>query len=121
MLAKYLKTTGNTGEALALKYLIKNSYKIVYQNKNFSNQEIDIIAKKGKSYYIVEVKTSSQNSPYSPEDYINAKKLLNLKKAAYYFSRENNIKLENIYFDLIAVSLEKNLDSSKIKHYKNIC
>ncbi len=121
MLAKYSKITGNKGEDLAKEYLIKKSYKIIHQNKNFSNQEIDLIAKKGKNYFIIEVKTSSQYSIYSPEDYITPKKLINLKKAAYYFSRETKISLENIYFDLIAVSLNDGGESTEIKHYRDIC
>jgi len=121
MLAKYSKKIGDFGEEIASTYLEKKGYKILNKNINFSNQEVDIIASLKNYFYIIEVKTSSLSSSSKPEDYINQKKLNNLKKAAYQFSRINKIKLENIYFDLIAISIDKPNNKAKIKHYKNIC
>jgi putative endonuclease len=113
--------TGERGERMAVIYLEKKGYFIFKKNINFSNQEIDIIARLGTNYYIVEVKTSSHNSKTSPEDYFNQRKLKNLKIAAYSFSRKNKIKLELIYIDLITVKLHQDVKKATIKHYKNIC
>ena len=121
MLAKNTDKIGDYGENIASIFLEKNGYKILFKNKNFSNQEVDIIATIKEKYYIVEVKTSSQNSLSDPEDYINQRKLINLKKAAYAFSKENKINLDLIYFDLIAIKIDRLNKKAKIKHYKNIC
>ncbi len=121
MLAKNTKKTGKDGELIALSYLKNAGYRILETNINFSNQEIDIIAKKKNLYYIVEVKTSSAQSFSEPEDYVNKSKLRNLKKAAYSFSRFRNLSLEDIYIDLLAIKLQDNQNLPLINHYKNIC
>lgn len=115
------RKTGEIGETLARGFLEDKNYLILEKNINFSNFEIDIIAKKNKKYFIIEVKTSSSFSTSDPEDFMTQKKLKNLKKAAYFFSKKEKIKLENIYFDLIAIKLDKIKRIAKIKHYKNIC
>ena len=121
MLAKNTREIGDFGENIASIFLKKKGYKILFKNKNFSNQEVDIIASLKNSFYIVEVKTSSYNSYSEPENYINQRKLINLKKAGHAFSRENRIPLEYIFFDLIAVKIDKINKKAKIKHYKDIC
>lgn len=121
MLANNTANTGTLGESIAKKYLKEKGYKICFENINFSNQEIDIIAKKQNYYYIIEVKTSSEKSTSEPEDYINSKKLSNLKKAAYLFSKKNKINFDLIFFDLIAIKLVSSLRKAELKHYKNIC
>ncbi|MDA3839958.1 MAG: YraN family protein [Patescibacteria group bacterium] len=121
MLAKNTQKTGAFGEKIAKDFLEKKGYKIIDNNINFSNQEVDIIAKLKGNFFIVEVKTSSEKSLVDPEDYIDNRKLQNLKKAAFSFSAKNKVKLENIYFDLIAIKLKNNNKTATIKHYKNIC
>lgn len=121
MLAKNTGKIGDYGENIASIFLEKNGYKILFKNKNFSNQEVDIIASLKNKFYIIEVKTSSHNSQTDPEDYINKRKLINLKKAGHFFSRENRVSLNLIYFDLIAIKIDKINKKAKIKHYKNIC
>ena len=88
MLAKNYEIIGRFGEKIAKKYLEDRGYIVLEKNINFSNQEVDIIAKKNNSYFIVEVKTSSEKALVDPEDYIDKRKLTNLKKAAYSFLLE---------------------------------
>ena len=121
MLVKNTAKIGDYGETIASIFLEEKQYKILFRNKNYSNQEVDIIASLDGCFYIVEVKTSSHNSLSEPEDYINQRKLRNLKKAGHAFSRENKVSLELIHFDLIAIKIDKINKKAKIKHYKNIC
>ena len=121
MLAKNTRKIGDYGEDIASIFLEKKGYKVVNRNIYFSNQEVDIIAIVGEKHYIIEVKTSSQNSVAEPEDYMNQRKLVNLKKAGRAFSRRHRISMENIYFDLIAIKLDRVNNRATIKHYKNIC
>lgn len=121
MLAKNKKIIGNFGENIAKKYIIKKGYKIIAQNKNFSNYEIDIIAQIKNKIVFFEVKTSSNYSLSDPEDYIDNRKLKNLKKASYIYSREERKSLEKIFFDLLAIKIDSKKKIATVKHYKNIC
>ena len=50
---------GNKGEALALELLIKKGYQIRDTNWRYLKAEVDIIAQKGQTLAIIEVKTRS--------------------------------------------------------------
>ena len=50
---------GKKGEQLAVDYLLKNDYSIIERNFRFDKAEVDIIARKGDSLAIIEVKTRS--------------------------------------------------------------
>ncbi len=50
---------GKLGEEYAVKYLIKNKYKILERNIHLSHNEIDIIAENKEYIIFVEVKTRS--------------------------------------------------------------
>lgn len=121
MLAKNTKTIGDFGEKIAKNYIIQKGYTIVAKNINFSNYEVDIIAELKNNIIFFEVKTSSEFSLSAPEDYINNRKLKNLKKAAYIYSRKEKKALVDIYFDLLAIKVNRTRGTAKIKHYKNIC
>lgn len=112
---------GKKGEELAKKYILTKGYEILENNINFSNYEVDLVAAKDNNIFFIEVKSSSSQF-FAPEDYINSKKLKNLKKAAFIFLRKNpQTKPEQIFFDLIAVSLDRQNSKYSLKHYKNIC
>ena len=53
----YNQKVGQFGEDLAVKYLLKNKYKIIDRNVKISYKELDIIAKIKDKIIFVEVKT----------------------------------------------------------------
>lgn len=53
---------GKIGEDAAAEYLIKKGYIIRERNWRLEHLEIDIIAEKGNTVYIVEVKTSTMST-----------------------------------------------------------
>lgn len=110
------KVTGNAGEDLACRYLIRNGYEILERNKHYSRFcEIDIVAKYKSTIVFVEVKTRKTNSFGTPMEAITRSKYENIFKGVQFYLAENKVK--NYRIDVIGITLKPEL---KIDHLKNI-
>ncbi len=107
---------GKEGELLAKEYLLKNNYTILAQNWRFLKAEIDIIAQKGDTLAIVEVKTRTSAYFGNPEEFISPKKIKLLVTAANEYVISNDLNVD-VRFDIIAVI--KNKKVTQIEHLKN--
>ena len=114
------QTIGKIGEALAKNYLIHNGYKIIGQNYWEKWGEIDIIARKNKTTFFVEVKTMKiyDSSELFPEDQMSKSKIFKFKKISQSYANHN--KIENWQMDAIAVELDENNNLKNIRHWENI-
>jgi uncharacterized protein (TIGR00252 family) len=74
--------TGNQAEAEAAAYLESEGYEIVARNWRTRYCEIDIIARKDKRIYLVEVKYRKSDFQGSGLEYITAQKLRQMHFAA---------------------------------------
>ena len=104
---------GTIYENKSVKYLIKENYKIITQNYYTRFGEIDIIAKKNETLYLIEVK-SEKNSSISTTFKINISKKKRMIKTALHYIEKNNLKDCQIIFSLIVVN------DLKIEYYENI-
>ena len=113
----YNQKTGQLGEELACRYLIKKGYKIVERNKRFSrNCEIDIIAYDKDTLVFIEVKTRTSDKCGTPFEAITRHKYDNIKTGLYtYLSQMSEKKRYRI--DAVSVMLKPEI---KIEHLKNI-
>ena len=107
---------GKKGEALAVEYLLKNSYEILETNYRFQKSEVDIIAKKGTTLAVVEVKTRSTDAFGDPQDFINPKKIKLLISAIDHYVIDRDLDIE-VRFDIIAIVKQK--DTFQIEHLKD--
>jgi len=107
---------GKTGEAIARNYLIGKGHSIIYSNYRVAQGEIDIISKKDKTVYFVEVKTRQNPNRGMPYEAIDSKKINRIKTAAKYFLLQNRFKNYKLKIALISVLL----DDKKIDVYDNI-
>lgn len=98
---------GRLGEKLAVKYLLKNNYKIVKQNYRYLKAEVDIIAKKENTFIAVEVKTRTSDYYENPQDAVNQKKIKLLVSAMNNFMEEKDLDAE-VRFDIIAITKQQN-------------
>jgi putative endonuclease len=73
---------GKEGEELAVKWLVEKGYRIVERNWKWGNNEVDIIATKGKFLYFIEVKTRNYNPYGHPEDSVNRQKFKCIQRVA---------------------------------------
>ena len=96
---------GKLGEELAVEFLRKNGYEILDTNWTFQKAEIDIIAQKGVTLAVVEVKTRSSIDFGLPQDFVKPKKIQLLVKAVNEYVISKNLDVE-VRFDIIAINKE---------------
>ena len=66
--------TGKKGEHIAAGFLQQNGYNILEKNWTNKKFELDIVAKKGNTLFIVEVKTRHSNYLGEPEEWVSKTK-----------------------------------------------
>jgi putative endonuclease len=96
---------GNIGEQAVCDFLIRHGYEIVKRNYTVRGGEIDIIARKGDTYALVEVKTRKQGALSSGEEAVTASKKKHLIYAAerFYSTLESDAVCR---FDVAAVTVD---------------
>ena len=77
--------TGRRAEAAAAVYLAREGYRILEQNWRTRYCEIDIVAERESTVYLVEVKYRANKSYGSGLDYITAQKLRQMVFAARFW------------------------------------
>lgn len=126
------RKTGNLGEDLACRFLMKHDFDILQRNYLKKCGEIDIIANKGGIIHFVEVKsvscetlpnvsyeTSSNN--YRPEDNVHQWKLQKISKTIQVYLIEKDVSDETDWqFDVITVYIDKIKLVSKINILENV-
>lgn len=105
--------TGKIGEEEAVKFLKKNKYKIIERNFRTKFGEIDIIAKKGKEIFFIEVKTRKTISFGYPEEAVDERKLNKIKKVALYYIQKNKIR-NPFKFEIISILIKDDRKEFKI-------
>lgn len=94
---------GKAGELFAANYLEDNGYQILVKNYTFQKAEIDIIAQKGETLAVIEVKTRSSLDYGLPQDFVKPKKIQLLVKAVNHYIEKENLDVK-VRFDIIAIS-----------------
>lgn len=99
--------TGLLGESMAVEYLEKRGFSILYQNWRHSHWEVDIIASLKDILHFIEVKTRRTKKFGYPEDDVSKKKIENLINASEEFLLLNP-KWKLIQFDVLSITIQKN-------------
>lgn len=114
------KEIGESGEAIAEKFLRAGNYEILAKNYRTRAGEIDIIAKKDKKLAFIEVKTRTSEICGLPQESVTKRKLIRIMKSAMFYLMENNIENNSFRIDVISVQLEKTGKVARIEHIKNV-
>lgn len=107
---------GKIGEDLAADYLVAQGYDIVTRNFAYQKAEVDIIAQKGGTLAIIEVKTRSTSDFGDPQEFLKPKQIQRIVAAVDEFVSSNNMDVE-VRFDIIAIV--KNKSGTSIEHFQN--
>ena len=94
---------GRRGERAAEKYLKRNGYRIVARNFRASGAEIDLVAIDGETLVFVEVKTRRSRDAGAPEESVDARKQMRMRRAAEAFSVRYRVGERELRFDIVAV------------------
>lgn len=114
----YRRNLGKLGEQKAVNYLLKSGFTILKKNFKTNLGEIDIIARKNKIIYFIEVKTRTSLNKGLPWESVSRWKINNIKKTAEYFLLKYRIKNYKLKLGIISILMIKNSES--LKFYEDI-
>jgi putative endonuclease len=97
--------TGKRGEALAVKCLKKNGYKIIERNYRCKLGEIDIIARDGRVLAFVEVKARRSDEFGGPKWAVTPQKQRKVSMVALQYLKETEQMEQRARFDVVAIRL----------------
>ncbi len=122
--------TGEIGENIAVKFLMKHGFSILDRNYTKKWGEIDIVAEKSKKLYFVEVKSVSRETlndvtkekldQYNPEDNMHPWKLKRMSRTIQTYLLSKNIYDQEWQVDLLVVFLNLKDKNAKIKVVSDI-
>jgi len=112
------RTLGERGEAIAAAYLRGQKFTIVERNFRCKGGEIDIIARDGKTYVFVEVKTRRTLSFGPPQLALTPFKQRQISKAALTWLAKKKLFGACARFDVIAI-LAPDHQVPQIDHIRN--
>lgn len=120
---------GETGEKLAVMFLMKHGFTIKETNYTRKFGEIDIVAQKGKVWHFVEVKSvsrvtlddvSSETSGFRPEENMHPKKIERFIRTVEYYRMSKNLDGKDFQIDLALVYIDQVKRVGKVKLMENI-
>lgn len=109
--------SGEKGEAIAVRQLKKNGYKIIETNYRMPLGEIDVIAKDKDTIVFVEVKARRSVHFGSPKGAVTTQKQKKISMVALYYLKATNQIAAKARFDVVAVNL--NRDKPRVEIIKN--
>ena len=100
---------GESGENVAISYLVAQGFKVLDRNFRRPYGEIDIVAQKDRALHFVEVKTSKYypETAFSPEIRVNKRKISALKRICERYLSEHSLQDEKWQIDVISVILDR--------------
>ena len=96
---------GARGEQVVADRLAARGFLILARNLRARWGEIDIVARRGRSVWFVEVKSRSRPSPFAPT--ISRRQQHRLTRMAYRFLQEHEEPYDTVQFVLAAVSFDQ--------------
>ena len=99
------KLIGDAGETLVAEYVKDKGYIVSARNYRTKQGEIDVIAENNNEILFIEVKTRSDGSFASPQEYVDRHKQMRIIAAADHYLRYNGYGL-NVRFDVAEVFLD---------------
>ena len=101
------RSLGHFGETVAEGFLRRQGYEIVERNWRCRQGEIDLVARQGGDWVIVEVRTRRGNACGTPEESLTITKQRHLLRAAAAFFQERGLEDVSWRIDLVAVELDR--------------
>jgi putative endonuclease len=127
------RKTGNLGEDIACRFLMKQGFNVIERNYLKKCGEIDIVAKNKNRLHFIEVKSvscetvssvsgeTSKDGEFRPEDNVHPWKLQRLAKTVQIYLTEKDVPHEtNWQFDVITVYIDKKRLVSKVSILENV-
>lgn len=126
---------GEIGEKLASMFLMKHGFQIIDNNYTIRAGEIDIVAKKGKVWHFIEVKSVSRvtlddvssetlepgkQSGFRPEENMHPKKIQRFVRTIEYYRMAKDLEEEDFQIDLALVYISQSDKKGKVVLMENV-
>jgi putative endonuclease len=111
------RTLGDAGEDLAAVALKKQGYKILERNYVCPLGEIDLIARQGKTYVFIEVKTRKNERFGAPQEGVHPAKQQKLRRLADYYLKQKRLRGVQLRFDVVAIVIGE--DGTRLEIIQN--
>lgn len=112
------KTLGARGEEIAVAYLKGRKFTVIERNFRCKAGEVDIVARDGRTFVFVEVKTRRTMSFGPPQASVTPFKQRQISKAALTWLAKNRLHEASARFDVIAIILRDH-EVPRIDHIPN--
>lgn len=109
---------GDRGEALAVRYLKQQKYRILDTQHRNAYGEVDIIAKDGDWVVFVEVKTRSSTEAGRPLEAVDRRKQQRLTRIALAWLKQKKKLGQPARFDVISI-VWRDDSGPELQHFKN--
>lgn len=118
-MTKTRQALGQRGEALAAEKLLAGGYVIVDRNYRCPAGELDIVARQGEQWVIVEVRTRRGRMYGTPEESITPRKRAHLIAAAQTYLQDHDLNNVDWRIDLVAVELSEKGQLLRVEQVEN--
>ena len=99
---------GDAGEDLAAAALKKQGYKILERNYVTPLGELDLIARQGKTYVFIEVKTRKNERFGAPQEAVNPAKQNKYRRLADYYLKQKRLgDGVLVRFDVVGITMSE--------------
>jgi putative endonuclease len=124
MKLKNKRKKGDIYEKIAIEFLVKHGFSIIYNNYYRSFGEIDIIAEKDNNIHFIEVKSVSYETlkkGIKPEDHVTREKVKKITQTAQHFLAEHELFDVKCQIDLVTIlSCSQGERLVDINYFENI-
>ncbi len=98
---------GRQGEELAVRELLRRGYEIVDRNWRCAAGEVDVVARQGELWSLVEVRTRRGDEFGSPEESLTTAKRERMAAVAEYYLAAHELDEADWRLALVAVELDR--------------
>ena len=119
-MSHYRKDIGRLGEQIATSYLQDLGYLVIDRNFTTHWGELDIIARKGKCIYFVEVKTKVTDKKGKPYEAVTYRKLQTLKRVINLYLLKNDFKTYKLALSVLSIELHEDKTIKEIKFFESV-
>jgi putative endonuclease len=108
------KSLGALGEDMAVDFLVKKGYTILFRNYRCRSGEIDIIARKKKILCFIEVKTRRTKTFGTPQEAVTPRKQHTIGRVALDFLQRHKLENRPARFDVVSVDFSGGAGSIEV-------
>lgn len=119
-MSHYRKDLGALGEQLGVTYLQEHGFLVIDRNFTTHWGELDLIAKKDKCVYFVEVKTKIGDKKGKPYEAVTYRKLQNLKRSINMYLLKNDYKTYKLSICVLSIELNPDKSVKEMKFFENV-